>query len=85
MPECKLIDNNAKLQISFYSALLTLGLFLVLGNSAMYNFTSPVLHSTGEGIGLGGLIGHALLAALITGVVTYISMPSGDQKSCKVD
>ena len=81
---CKLIDNGVKAQISIFSGLLTLGLFLFFGNRAMYDLTSPVFKSTGEGIHIGGLLGHAALAALVAGIVTYLGMPSGDHKSCEV-
>jgi hypothetical protein len=82
MPTCKLIDNNAKIKIAFYNALLTFGLFLFFGNAAIYNLTSRWFHSYSEGVQ--GLIIHALLAAAIAGLVTYLGMPSGDHRSCEV-
>ena len=83
MSECKLIDNTAKRQIAFYNFLIVFCVFCVFGSPLMYNLTYPILHSYSSG--LAGLFTHALLAALVSGFITYISMPSGDRKSCKVD
>lgn len=83
MPECHLIDNTAKRRIAFYNFLIVFGLFCTFGSPLMYNLTYPILHSYSSG--LAGLFTHAFLAALIAAFITYISMPSGDHKSCKME
>jgi hypothetical protein len=80
---CKLIDNGAKRKISFYTFLMTWGLFVIFSHPALYGLTRSVFKSAS--FGLYGIVAHGFLAGLVAGLITYVAMdPGKDQESCPV-
>jgi hypothetical protein len=79
--DCKLVDNAAKRKISFYTFLMTWGLFVIFSHPALYGLTRTVFKSAS--FGLYGIVAHGFLAGLVAGLIAYVSMePGKDRQSC---